>query len=401
MPSALPEGDQVPAYGSLPESALERLGGRPFGFYVHVPFCRVRCGYCDFNTYTAEELGGGVSRTSYAATAIDEVRRARLVLGDAELPVATVFLGGGTPTFTEPAALARLLAGLPPAREVTIEANPETVTPALAALLREHGANRVSLGAQSFRPHLLATLERRATPEQVRDAVATLRAAGFDNVSLDLIYGIPGQSAADLAADLDDALALAPEHVSAYELEAKPGTRFTHAHGAELGRQAAAMEGYFEQVVAALSGAGYRWYETANFCRGDAGRDLRAHHNLGYWRGRDYLGVGIGAVSTVACVRWRNAPSLPRYVEALRRGDAPAREHEPLAALTRAQERVLLGLRLDEPLPTAGLEVALDREALARLERHGLVRVLDGGAALTLTERGRFLGGGVTAELLA
>src|SRR5207248_2114215 len=157
---------------------------------------------------------------------------------------------------------------------------------------------------------LLAVLERRAGPEDVRRAVSVLRDAGFENVSLDLLYGIPSQSPADLDADLEQALALEPEHLSCYELEAKPGTRFTHAHGPELDRQAEAMESYFERVVAVLTEAGYRWYETANFCRAEPGRDLRARHNLAYWLGRDYLGLGVGAVSTIEGVRRRNAPKL-------------------------------------------------------------------------------------------
>ena len=204
---------------------------------------------------------------------------------------------------------------------MTVEANPETVTPAVAALLREGGVTRVSLGAQSFQPRLLEVLERRARPDDVRRAFAVLREAGFDNLSLDLIYGIPGQSTADLDADLSEALALEPEHVSAYELEAKPGTRFTHAHGEELARQADAMESYFERVVARLTEAGYRWYETANFCRAGS-RDLRSRHNLAYWRGRDYLGLGIGAVSTIAGRRWRTTPRLGRYLASLQRGRA-------------------------------------------------------------------------------
>jgi oxygen-independent coproporphyrinogen III oxidase len=312
--------------------------------------------------------------------------------------VETVFLGGGTPTFTEPTALARLLAGLPSAVETTVEANPETVTPELAALLREHGVDRVSLGAQSFQPHLLETLERQASPDDVRGAVRTLRGAGFDNVSLDLIYGIPGQSVADLERDLAEAIALEPEHLSCYELEAKPGTRFTHAHGEELERQAEAMEDYFERVVESLTGAGYRWYETANFCRTDGTRDLRAHHNLGYWLGRDYLGIGVGAVSTVGGLRWRNSPSLPRYLAALGRSERPQRELEQLEPETTARERVMLGLRLDEPLALTGLGAAVDRDAVVRLQRHGLVEST--GKTLELTRRGRFLGGGVTAELL-
>jgi oxygen-independent coproporphyrinogen-3 oxidase len=360
--------------------------------YVHLPFCAHRCGYCDFVTVTGHDGEHG----SYVDALLAELalERGRLA-GD----VDTVFLGGGTPTFTEPAALARLLAGLPRATETTVEANPETVTPGLAALLREHGVNRVSLGAQSFQPHLLETLERRARPQHVRAAVSTLREAGFDNVSLDLIYGIPGQSVTDLDRDLAEAIALEPEHLSCYELEAKPGTRFTHAHGEELERQADAMEDYFERVVETLTGAGYRWYETANFCRVDDERDLRAQHNLGYWLGRDYLGIGIGAVSTIDGARWRNAPSLPRYLAALWRGERPLREPEPLDPDLQARERVLLGLRLDEPLQLDGLDAAVDREALTRLARHGLVEDRDG--SLALTRRGRFLGGGVTAELLA
>ena len=245
-----------------------------------------------------------------------------------------MFIGGGTPTFTDPDALRRVLAALPPAVEVTVEANPETVTPELATLLHEGGVNRISLGAQTFAPRLLGVLERVAGPDDVRRAVNTLRDAYFDNISLDLIYGIPGQEPSDLDTDLAEALALAPEHLSLYELEAKPGTRFTHAWGDELVRQSEAMEGYFERVVETLTGAGYRWYETANFClSGDraAGRDLRAHHNLGYWQGRDYLGVGIGAVSTLGDQRRRNGASIGRYISALGEsagGEEPPRELE-------------------------------------------------------------------------
>jgi oxygen-independent coproporphyrinogen-3 oxidase len=262
--------------------------------------------------------------------------------------------------------------------------------------------NRISLGVQSFRPGLLGVLERRAGPDDVRRAFYALRDADFDNISLDLLYGIPGQSTADLERDLEEALALGPEHLSCYELEAKPGTRFTHTHGDELARQSEAMEGYFERVVETLTGAGYRWYETANFCleaRRAEGRDLRSRHNLGYWLGRDYLGVGIGAVSTVAGRRWRNAPSLARYARALAGGLRPPREEEVLDADVALRERVLLGLRLDEPLTLAPVREAIDDDGLARVRELGLARVGDG--TLALTRRGRFLGGGVTAELLA
>jgi len=381
-------GLAAPKGGAGPERALVHH------LYLHLPFCAHRCGYCDFVTV----LGGRGQDGAYVDALLAELQLEHEAL--AESP-ETIFLGGGTPTFTDPAQLARLLAALPPTQELTVEANPETITPALAALLREHGVNRLSLGVQSFQPHLLEVLERRATPQVLQAAFRTAREAGFDNVSLDLIYGIPGQSEADLHADLAATLALEPEHVSCYELEAKPGTRFTRAHGDALAFQAEAMEGYFELVVATLTSAGYRWYETANFCRTEADRDLRAHHNLAYWLGRDYLGVGVGAVSTIGGLRWRNAPSLPRYVAALGRGEAPPREPEPLDEATKARERILLGLRLDEPLSTAGLTDVLDLDAVERLERLNLVQRSAAAAELTLTRRGRFLGGGVTAELLA
>jgi oxygen-independent coproporphyrinogen-3 oxidase len=348
--------------------------------YVHLPFCAHRCGYCDFVTAVGRDEQHG----AYVDALLRELHEEH---DGGELE--TVFLGGGTPTFTALPELLRLLHELPPAQEVTVEANPETVTPELAHALREAGVSRVSLGAQTFQPHLLRVLERAATPIDVDRAFGFLRDAGFDNLSLDLIYGIPWQTPAMLAADLAHALALQPEHISAYELEAKPGTRFTIRHGADLARQAETMEDYFERVVHTLTGAGFRWYETANFCRD--GR--RCEHNLAYWHGRDYLGIGVGAVSTLGGVRRRNTPKLSRYL----RGEYH-RELEPIDDETRTRERVMLGLRLDEPLPLAGLRHALDPIGLARVAKLGLAEERD--ETLVLTDRGRFLGGGVTAELL-
>ncbi len=407
--------------GGAPAAAGAATTGAVRHLYVHLPFCVHRCGYCDFVTVVGRRGKHG----AYVDALLAELDMARGLHGtpagavalagaDGEPPLDTVFLGGGTPTFTDASQLARLLDALPRAAEVSVEANPETVTPELASSLRAAGVTRVSLGAQTFQPRLLEVLERTATPDDVRSSVGHLRAAGFDNLSLDLVYGIPGQSPADLAADLAEAVALGPEHLSCYELEAKPGTRFTIAHGEELERQAGALEGYFETVVETLEAAGYRWYETANFCReggvsrpGDpaAPRDLRAQHNLGYWLARDYLGIGIGAVSTVAGLRWRNTVKLAAYVEALTRGELPPREVEPLDAATCATERVMLGLRLEEgivvDLHGAGdLRTVLDADALERLARQGLVELEESGT-LRLTRRGRFLGGGVTAELLA
>ena len=359
--------------------------------YIHLPFCAHRCGYCDFVTL----VGRQGQHSAYVDALLAELGLECDLLAP---KLETIFLGGGTPTFTEPAALERLLAALPPALELTVEANPETVTQDVARTLRRLGANRVSLGVQSFQPHLLAMLDRVAQPDTVRRAFYHLRDAGFDNISFDLIYGIPGQSTADLESDLGQALELGPEHLSCYELEAKPGTRFTHAHGAELELQADAMEAYFELVVERLTTAGYRWYETANFCRPGT-RDLRAQHNLAYWLGRDYLGLGIGAVSTIDGNRWRNTPRLRAYLEELAAGRRPPRELEPLARDVQQRERVMLGLRLDEPLQVSGLDHVLDDAALGRLQKLGLVERANG--MLSLTPRGRMLGGGVTADLLA
>jgi oxygen-independent coproporphyrinogen-3 oxidase len=358
--------------------------------YVHLPFCSHRCGYCDFVTAVGRRSQHG----DYVDALLAELELERRLLAP---ELETVFLGGGTPTFTEPAALERLLAALPAAEEVTVEANPETVTQDVARLLERGGVTRVSLGVQTFHPQLLQVLEREAGPETVRRAFYHLRDAGFDNISFDLIYGIPGQTESDLNADLDDALELGPEHLSCYELEAKPGTRFTHAHGDELARQADAMESYFDLVVERLTGAGYRWYETANFCRTEE-RDLRSRHNLAYWLGRDYVGVGVGAVSTVAARRWRNTPRLPLYMKALAAGTAPERDVEELSDEVRRRERVMLGLRLDEPLVLGALADVVDGTAVARFEQLGLVR--RDARTLSLTARGRFLGGGVTADLL-
>jgi oxygen-independent coproporphyrinogen III oxidase len=359
--------------------------------YVHVPFCSQRCDYCDFVS-----LAGHRDRhASYVEALLAELGLERELLAP---ELETVYLGGGTPTLLEPEALRRLLEGLPGSSELTVEANPETVTPELAGALAEAGVNRVSLGAQSFQPRLLEVLGRRAGPDDVRRAFRFLRDAGLDNISLDLLYGIPDQSQAGLDADLDEALALAPEHLSYYELEAKSGTRFARSHGAELVEQADALEDHLERIVECLTGSGYRWYETANFARVDGEQDFRSAHNLGYWRGDDYLGIGIGAVSTLGDLRRGNAPLLARYLAALERGERPPRETEALDGATKLRERLMLGLRLDEPVALAEVESVLDREALARFSGLGLVE--SDGELITLSRRGRMVGGAVSAELI-
>jgi oxygen-independent coproporphyrinogen III oxidase len=355
--------------------------------YLHVPFCAHRCGYCDFATVT----GGEGLRRRYVEALLAEIRLRGRGLSGGPL---TIFVGGGTPSLLDDDLLGRLLDALPACLELTVECNPETITPDKARVLVEGGVTRVSLGAQSFRPHLLSTLERLASPEAVRAAVAALRAAGCHNLNLDLMFGVPGQTEADLRADLDDALSLAPEHISYYELEAKPGTRFAHRHAAELAGQSVAMEDYYERVVETLRAHGYRWYETANFCRDDR----VSHHNMGYWLGHDYLGVGMGAVSTHGLERRRNRPSLRGYLAALEAGSEPPAEIELLTRRERDTERLMLGLRLDRPLEVNGLADLVEPTALARLSENGLVKGGDG--TLQLSDRGRFLANDVVASML-
>ena len=351
--------------------------------YVHLPFCASRCGYCDFVTVTGHED----DRARYVDALIAEVDRAGLEPG-------TVFVGGGTPSILDDADLARLLAALPRAGEITVECNPETITPAKARVLVEGGVTRVSLVAQSFRGHLLDVLERRARPHQIAAAVRTLRDAGVQSLNLDLIFGVPGQEPDHLRADLEDLLALEPDHVSSYELEAKPGTRFTHRYGRELERQAEAMEAYYEQVVTTLRGAGYRWYETANFSL--PGHECR--HNLGYWLGHDYLGLGVGAVSTIGLERRRNRPGLRGYLAAVEAGGGPPADVEDLTPAERGTERLMLGLRLDRPLELNGLAAFVDDDACDRLDAAGMLH--RSGGTLALTEHGRFLANDVVASIL-
>lgn len=359
--------------------------------YVHVPFCAHRCGYCDFVT----AVGQRAEHPRYVDALLSELEMRREML-DSKLE--TVYVGGGTPTYLEPASLRRLLAALPSAAETTVEANPETVTPALAELLVDSGVERVSLGAQSFDEGLLVVLERGAGPDDVRRSVAVLREAGIENLSLDLIYGIPGQTRGQLARDLEGLVELAPEHISAYELEAKPGTRFTHAHGAALVQQREELEEYMQLVTETLQAEGYRWYETASFTCERGAADRRSKHNLAYWLGRDYVGIGVGAVSTVGSERWQNSAGIRRYMAALQAGSPPPGRREHLGVELRAWERAMLGLRLDEGIPESSADRVIDADGLERLLQRGLVTRERG--RIRLTESGRPLGDAVTAELL-
>src|SRR5215813_8959758 len=298
MPGTLPDGEPVPASGTLPGSARAGLGERPFGLYVHVPFCATRCGYCDFNTYTAAELGAGPGATSpasYPDQAIAEIRFARRVLAGAErgvnLPVSTVFFGDGTPTLLPPSALGAVLRaidaefGLAPGAEVTTEANPESVDEASLSELRAQGLTRVSFGMQSAVPSVLAVLDRVHRPGRPAQCAAWARAAGFEHVSLDLIYGAPGESDADWRRSLDAAVAAGPDHVSAYALTVEAGTRL--AARVRRGELAAPDDEVLaERYLVAdevLTAAGFGWYEISNWAAGGNQGRSRCAHNMLYW----------------------------------------------------------------------------------------------------------------------
>ena len=397
----LPEGEAAPADGRLPAGTA--VDG-PFGVYVHVPFCSVRCGYCDFNTYTADELRGA-TRAGYPDDVAAEIALAAGVLGELGplRPAQTVFFGGGTPTLLPAGDLLRMLAdvrdafGLADGAEVSVEANPDSIDAAGLAQLRAGGVTRVSFGMQSAVPHVLAALDRTHDPERVPQVVAWAREAGLE-VSIDLIYGAPGESLADWQRSLDAAVAMAPDHVSAYALIVEDGTALARRirRGELVAPDDDLQAAMYEAADATLTAAGYGWYEVSNWARGDR----VARHNLAYWRGQDWWGFGPGAHSHVGGVRWWNVKHPAAYRDRLLAGDSPALAREVLDDETRRVERVLLESRILDGLAIDVLEPE-GRRAVAGLIGDGLV---DGRAALAgrvvPTLRGRLLADAVVRRLL-
>lgn len=404
MAGPLPVGDPAPADGALPRN-LARDPSTDFGVYLHVPFCRVRCGYCDFNTYTATELRG-VRRDSYAETLSGEIALARGVLDDvgALRPASTVFVGGGTPTLLAAGDLARMLDDvrgaftLMPGAEITVEANPDTITAEVADTLAEAGVTRLSIGMQSSVPHVLAALDRTHNPENVTTAVATARAAGLA-VSLDLIYGAPGESLADWAQSLDAALAQDPDHVSAYALIVEDGTPLARRirRGELVAPDDDLQADMYEAADARLGAAGYDWYEISNWARTP---ENRSRHNLNYWRSQDWWGFGPGAHSHVGGLRWWNVKHPAAYAQRLAAGQSPAAGRERPDAAATALERVLLESRIREGLALERVPAA-SRVAVAGLIADGLIEASDAlRGRIVLTLRGRLLADAVVRALL-
>src|SRR3954453_17023637 len=405
MPSTLPDGEPAPADGSLPAQALEGAAARPLGIYLHVPFCATRCGYCDFNTYTATELGGGASQATSVDTAMTELDLARKVLADDNRAVSTVFVGGGTPTLLPADDLARLLRGveerfgLAADAEVTTESNPESVDARALSQLREAGFTPMSFGMQSAREHVLAVLDRQHTPGRVQQVVREARAAGFDHINVDLIYGTPGETDDDWQASLDAAIETRADHVSAYSLIVEPGTRLA----SQVKRGELPMPD--DDVLAAryvmadetLREAGFEWYEVSNWARSP---EAECGHNLLYWTGGDWGGVGPGAPSRVGGGRWGNVKHPAAYAERLASGASPAHSREVLDDEARRFEDVMLRVRLAQGLRLDALSVnaraAVDELAADRLVEPALV---DDGR-LVLTQRGRLLADAVVRAVL-
>lgn len=409
MPATLPDGDPVPAGGTLPPSALAGLGHRPLEIYLHVPFCTTRCGYCDFNTYTADQLGTdpGATRGTYVDAALTELALARRVLGPDAPPVSTVFVGGGTPTLLPAGDLVRFLDGvrdtfgLAEGAEVTTESNPESIDAEGLAELAAGGFTRISFGMQSADEQVLRLLDRVHTPGRAAAMVDLARAAGFRQVSLDLIYGTPGESVDSWRHSLRTALAAGPDHLSAYALIVEEGTRFA----ARVRRGEIPMtddDDLADKYLVAeeeLTAAGLSWYEVSNW----AGTpDDRCRHNLGYWRAADWWGIGPGAHSHIGGVRFWNRKHPAAYARALAEGRTPAQGREILTDEQRRVERVLLELRLADGLPTDVL-TATEQARVPDLVARGLAEVHGagiGGDRLVLTLRGRLLADGIVRDLL-
>jgi oxygen-independent coproporphyrinogen-3 oxidase len=406
VPSALPTGDPAPPDGRLRRSTLDAARGVRFGVYVHVPFCDTRCGYCDFNTYTAAELGPGVSRGSYADTVLAEVRLAADVLSDTDVPPAsTIFFGGGTPTLLPAEHLGLVITelrdrfGLADDVEITTEANPETVTPGYFAKLRAAGFTRISLGMQSAVPRVLEVLDRRHQPGRPERAVAEARGAGFEHVNLDLIYGAPYETDADWQRSLDAAIAADPDHISAYALVVEQGTALARQVKAGVVPEVDddVLADRYVMADETLSAAGYDWYEVSNWARSD---DARCRHNELYWSDDNWWGIGPGAHSHVSGVRWWNVKHPARYTALLEAGRSPAAGRETLDPAARHTERVMLAVRMRAGLPTDELTDAA-RGSLPQLASWGLVEPFAvGEGRVVLTQRGRLMADAVVRELL-
>lgn len=393
--ASLPDGEPAPQDGSLPNPDISA----GFSAYVHIPFCSVRCGYCDFNTYTNPNFGPGAGLTDFPDSLAREIALSRRVL-EGNGPIKTVFFGGGTPTMLDSAQLVAVLGdlkatfGLAANAEITTEANPESVTPESLRELAAGGFTRVSFGMQSAVPRVLSILDRQHRPSRVPQVVRWAREAGLE-VSLDLIYGAPGETDVEWRASLEAALTLEPDHISAYALTVEPGTKMGgQVRRGEISLPDPDMQAdRYEMAAAMLEPAGYHWYEISNWAR--PGHECA--HNLAYWRGSDWWGYGPGAHSHIGGTRFWNVKHPLAYANRLLDGASPAAARELLSATERAEETIMLGIRLAEGIP---VPAATGREVIAGLISDELVDPASAfSGTLRLTLRGRLLADSVTRAL--
>lgn len=403
MASQLPDGLAMPLNGALPSTVGVGALGKTMSAYVHIPFCRVRCGYCDFNTYTATELRG-VSRASYVeelkkeiALSIDVLQRADVSLR----PLHTVFFGGGTPTLLPVSDLADALQalrdshGIEPEAEITVEANPDTLTAEYVDGLVRAGFTRVSVGMQSAVPHVLSALDRTHNPAAVDQAVSTIHSAGLE-ASIDLIYGAPGESLADWRRSLEQAISLNTGHVSAYALIVEDGTALARkiSSGAMDAPDDDLQAEMYELADELLSKAGFQWYEISNWAKS---QQQQSQHNLAYWNNQDWWGYGPGAHSAIGGTRFWNVKHPAAYAGRLAEAHSPALSYETPDQQAVTLEQVLLGSRLAAGIPTQGH----DPQAISTLIAWGLIdgkRAIEGRIVLTLS--GRLRADEVVRELL-
>lgn len=377
-----------------------------FGVYLHVPFCATRCGYCDFNTYTPGQLGSGATQGDYLDAIVAELEMAVVKHPELARGADTVFVGGGTPSMLGASGLRRLLDGvrnsfgLADDAEVTTESNPESTSPEFFEGLAEAEFTRVSLGMQSAVPHVLATLDRTHTPGRPAAAVAEARAAGFEHINLDVIYGTPGESMADLDTTLEAVLATEVDHVSVYSLIVEPGTAMARkVRRGELPMpDDDDLADRYERIDAALSQVGFSWYEVSNWAKPGG----QCRHNMLYWRDGNWWGAGPGAHSHLDGTRFYNVKHPARYAATISGGELPIKDSEGLTAEDRHTEKIMLGLRLAEGIDANLLgEDELDKAR--RQAEAGMVEFVsvDGGQRIQLTNRGRLLADAITVDILS
>ena len=379
---------------------------RTLGAYVHVPFCATRCGYCDFNTYTAQELqrdGTTVSTATYVDRVISEVTRQRTALGNNSQPLTSVFFGGGTPTLLGSSELVRALTslkkefGLLVNAEITTEVNPDSVNAHDLEILREGGFTRVSFGHQSSAPKVLQLLERTHTPGRTWEAVNWANEAGFEHISVDLIYGSPNETQAELELTLSEVIAADIDHVSAYSLIVEPGTKLAAqvARGEVNAPSDDVAASRYELIDQQLSSAGFEWYEVSNWAK--PGGECK--HNLNYWHNQDWIGIGPGAHAHINGLRTWMIKHPAAWAAQVDQNKEPIDGSEVLSATEIANENIMLGLRLRDGIELATLSSAGIEQANEAVTQGLLYSDLFTLGRVVLTPKGRLLADGLVSRL--